>query len=25
VKFFAKYLNMPVVTEPDESRISTTQ
>jgi len=25
VKFFAKYLNTPVVTEPDDSRISTTQ
>ncbi len=25
VKFFAKYLNMTVVTEPDDSRISTTQ
>ena len=25
VKFFAKYLNTPVITEPDDSRISTTQ
>jgi dipeptidyl aminopeptidase/acylaminoacyl peptidase len=25
VKFFARYLNAPVVTEPDDSRISTTQ